>query len=185
MKRSTKGGKAASRQKKTGNRKAKRVDDSETQQIVEEEFQVQGEEGHQPREEEDDDDAPEEMPVSKSAAAFIPLKAGKKRKRKKPKAATAEESSHALPGNDGESEVVAPKKPKQSNQFFERLPGHYFGSKRAEKFRVVDLSSNANIQSVAQKRAIELKTGMFNRHRRVPGNQLLGILHKSKMVGKG
>jgi len=165
----------------------KRVDGSESQQFVEEELEDRGEESHQAREE-DDDEAPEEMPISKSGAGFIPLK-GKKRKRKKPRTATANEESEKLlekePAGEGNDEEAALKKRKRPNRFFERLPGHYFGSQKAEKFRVVDLSSNANIRSVAQKHAIELKTGMFNRHRRISGSQLLGILHKSKMVGKG
>lgn len=133
MKRSGKGGKGSSRQKKTGKRKVKRLDDSESQQFVEEELKDRGEESHQAREE-DDDEAPEEMPISKSGAGFIPLKGDKKRKRKKPRAATAKEESEKLlekePAGEGNDEEAIPKKQKRPNRFFERLPGHYFGSQK-------------------------------------------------------
>jgi len=135
--------------------------------------------------EEDDDGAPDEMPVDKSGADFIPLKKEKKRKRK-PKISVVEEEPAAVEedteeqSNEVESIVKKPK-----GEFVERFPGRYFGSKKTDKFRVIDLSSDTNNRSKAQRRAMDLKREMFDRHRRVTGTQYLGQLHKTKMMGKG
>jgi len=161
-------------------RKAKKV--REEPEIPNDPVQVEG-----PDEIDDDDDgAPDEMPVDKSGSDFIPLKKDTKRKRK-PKAAVVEEEPEVVDEDTEEqsNEESIVKKPKRENRFVERFPGRYFGTKKTDKFRVIDLSSDTNNRSKAQRRAMDLKSGMFDRHRRVTGTQYLGQLHKTKMMGKG
>lgn len=119
---------------KSGNRsaggksKAARRGSKYQQDEVDEQEQTNDLHAHEEqRQDDDNDDAPEEIPVDK--ASFIPLVSSKKRKRGK--------SAKAPPGNaaagpeTGKTKESTPaKKPKLDGQFFERIPGHYFGSKK-------------------------------------------------------
>jgi hypothetical protein len=129
---------------------------------------------------EDDDGAPEEIAIDKSGADFIPLKSTKRKR--KPRIVVAEAEPKEAADEQAKEEPLVKKR---DDRFVERFPGSYVGVKKANKFRVIDLSSDANNRSASHKRAMDLKRGMFERHRRVTGTQYLGRLHKTKMIGKG
>jgi len=136
----------------------------------------------------EDDDAPEEMPADKIGAGFIPLKSKKRKRKAKRSADDMASGDKAQDIKDSETEEQqAAKKARPIKKFEQKVPGHYFGAKKTEaaKFRIIDLSSGANNPSSSHRHAIELKNHMFSRHRRVTGTEYLGLLHKSKMVGKG